>query len=663
MSGRHSNRIVHHHHDDDKSFRGVVEEHGVERGWTDTNTGGYRPNANSIVERRVGMLNQVFRCLLLVATGGRLYYEQLWGPGLIHANEIVNERPWPNRDSPVESLSGKPVMKAKSGHVFGEYVIYKVSNDQKSGKWQPNSEMGIWLGHSKNVYKGHIVGPIGWNADNKCWDIGESVVATTVKVYDNIFPLRMVPNSGADKFEFSELEFDKFVEHTFEPLLTDNNVLGSELAAKEVQTGEVLTGDDLVKSKMTAEESEVDSSYDSSDSQMYEVEKVVAKKVVSGVVSYKVKWKGYSNKHNVWRQVSELNCDGLIEQYESKVNKDKVAHKGKAVRKSKRLLAKDAYGLMAYMVTTAASSCEWVSEGLKLPGDDVVEAVKYLHWKQGLEGSPMEYITGYNKEIDQMLRRRLRLVTDHTERQDIIDNYPVVPLRPQLEPKKDGRRKMRLLLLGYREPDEWDNEPNASPVAKMSTIRSLIFRSGDADEVLSQIDVSCAFLQADLYAADDTPRYVSLRAYRGAPKHIFQQLGPQYGQRSAPRKWFQTLSGWLVDTGFTQAANDPCLFTHTTGLQVVLWVDDLLVRGNVSDSVEFYNSLGAKFDCTDPEFLEPGGCMTFTGIDISRQAEDDEDWYYLSQASEIQELLDDLNTLEVQSRESSLKSFVLKHLV
>ena len=55
VSGDLSGRIAHHHHDDDKSFRGVVAEHGVEQGWKDTDTGGYRPNANSVVERRIGM--------------------------------------------------------------------------------------------------------------------------------------------------------------------------------------------------------------------------------------------------------------------------------------------------------------------------------------------------------------------------------------------------------------------------------------------------------------------------------------------------------------------------------------------------------------------------------------------------------------------------------
>jgi hypothetical protein len=69
--------IGHIHHDDDKSFRGVVERYIRSRGWRDTHTGGYNPNANAKAKVRIGMLKQLFRVALLCATGGQAYYPQL----------------------------------------------------------------------------------------------------------------------------------------------------------------------------------------------------------------------------------------------------------------------------------------------------------------------------------------------------------------------------------------------------------------------------------------------------------------------------------------------------------------------------------------------------------------------------------------------------------
>ena len=308
-----------------------------------------------------------------------------------------------------------------------------------------------------------------------------------------------------------------------------------------------------------------------------------------------------------------------------------------------------------------------------MPGEDLEVDVRYLHSKQGLDGDSLEYVTCYNKETDHMLRRRLTLISDPGEVKLIRKHHPVVTLRPQLGPKKDARRKMRLLLQGFKEPDGWDIESNASPVAKLSTIRSLVYRAGSKSEVLSIIDVSVAFLQSDLYGPSDMKRYVSLRSHPGSPVHVFELRGPIYGQRSAPRAWNKTLTKWLTDPecsvdggggdtdggdvaatdgeiewsegrgmGYVQARNDPCLFTHPiTGHQLVIWVDDILCRGTVADSVDFYNRLGSRFDCKDPEFLESGSSICFTGIEISRRQLGGEDWYYLSQLSDLQEFMHD----------------------
>ena len=59
--------IAEFHHDDDtcKSFKSHVGDYARDKSWVDTHTGGYNPNGNSIAERRIGMLNQSVKTMLL----------------------------------------------------------------------------------------------------------------------------------------------------------------------------------------------------------------------------------------------------------------------------------------------------------------------------------------------------------------------------------------------------------------------------------------------------------------------------------------------------------------------------------------------------------------------------------------------------------------------
>ena len=49
----------------------------------------------------------------------------------------------------------------------------------------------------------------------------------------------------------------------------------------------------------------------------YEVERVVDKRVVKGKVEYRLKWVGYDKSHNSWEPLDFMNCEELINEFES----------------------------------------------------------------------------------------------------------------------------------------------------------------------------------------------------------------------------------------------------------------------------------------------------------------------------------------------------------
>ena len=104
-----------------------------------------------------------------------------------------------------------------------------------------------------------------------------------------------------------------------------------------------------------------------------------------------------------------------------------------------------------------------------------------------------------------------------------------------------------------------------SPVAALATIRAMLFRCGAVGDVVSSIDITTAFLQANPYD-DGIQRFVYYQAYPGAEKEFYELTGPIYGQRAASLKCFETLREWLVkDMGFVEGKNEPCVFVKNLG--------------------------------------------------------------------------------------------------
>ena len=97
-------------------------------------------------------------------------------------------------------------------HSFGAYCLYRVPREKRR-KFEPPSRMGIWVGLSRKTRNGHLIVPIQWSALEQSFRLGPTVECVTVKVYDNVYPLRMEPPNG----EFGSQKFNDFVESLMEP--------------------------------------------------------------------------------------------------------------------------------------------------------------------------------------------------------------------------------------------------------------------------------------------------------------------------------------------------------------------------------------------------------------------------------------------------------------
>ena len=85
--------------------------------------------------------------------------------------------------------------------------------------------------------------------------------------------------------------------------------------------------------------------------------------------------------------------------------------------------------------------------------DEDRKAVESLMRQHKLKGKIDDWIPGYKKELNSVIGKRLREITGEEDKQ-VMKSKKAVKLRMNPEPKKDGRKRMRLLLKGFLEPRE-----------------------------------------------------------------------------------------------------------------------------------------------------------------------------------------------------------------
>lgn len=245
------------------------------------------------------------------------------------------------------------------------------------------------------------------------------------------------------------------------------------------------------------------------------------------------------------------------------------------------------------------------------------EAVKHSHWVHSM-----------NEELQALENNQTWVITELPPGKTAIGCKWL--FKTKFFPNGSIERyKSRLVILGNHQKFGVDYKETFAPVAKMTTVRTLLAVAAIQEWHTLQMDVSNAFLHGDL----SEPVYIKLPpgythfgcrievnnscAKTPTPALVCKLLKALYGLRQAPRLWFSKQSLTLLSLGFKQSKSDYSLFlkqTSTSTLAVLVYVDDLLICGSsMSDIHNLKQMLSTQFHMKDL-----GPISYFLGLEVDR---------------------------------------------
>jgi hypothetical protein len=212
----------------------------------------------------------------------------------------------------------------------------------------------------------------------------------------------------------------------------------------------------------------------------------------------------------------------------------------------------------------------------------------------------------------------------------------------KLKRKADGtidRYKARLVAKGYNQVEGVDFFQTFSPVAKMTTIRTVLVVASIQNWHIHQLDVDNAFLHGDL----DEDVYMQIP--QGLPgttdKQVCKLRKSLYGLKQASRQWYEKLSQFLTSIGYKHMPSDPTLFTKSTNTSfttLLVYVDDIVLTGNfITDILDTKSQLHKTFGIKDIGVLK-----FFLGLEVAHSQQG----ITLCQRKYCLDLLTETGTLE-----------------
>ena len=155
-----------------------------------------------------------------------------------------------------------------------------------------------------------------------------------------------------------------------------------------------------------------------------------------------------------------------------------------------------------------------------------------------------------------------------------------------------------------------------SPIAKVASIRLLLYVSFAFDFEVEQMDVKTKFIHVDL-EEEIYMKQPKGFVVKGKKELVCKLKKSLYGLKQSPRMWYHKFDTFIRGLGFTRRKTDHCVYYKLIGDRVnylVVYVDDMLLVGNDKEIIQnLKTQLSSKFNMKDL-----GAANYILGMEIKR---------------------------------------------
>lgn len=236
------------------------------------------------------------------------------------------------------------------------------------------------------------------------------------------------------------------------------------------------------------------------------------------------------------------------------------------------------------------------------------------------------------EEIESLVKNQTWDVCECPKGIKALTSKWVFKLKPESE-GKEVKYKARLVARGFLQQYGRDFDETYAPVAKLSTVRTVLAVANEKSYHIQQMDVKTAFLNGNL---NEEVYMQAPDGFNIRPGLVCKLKKSLYGLKQSPRCWNNRFNNFILSLGFVRSQYDYCLYVKVKGADIVylvVYVDDLLIAGNNTATINcLKEQLSHEFDMTDM-----GEISCFLGIQIQQNHKNGE--ILLSQRSAIETLL------------------------